>query len=77
MMSSTNELVDEARFALHGRILRCPLGGNPIECPLHDIRKLPMEDRVAWLEAQPDEEVVELYHLHNACLECKMEDFES
>ena len=77
MMSTGKDLAVEARFALHGRILRCPLGGNPIECPLHEVRKMPMEERVTWLESQSDEEVVELYHLHNACLECKMEDYES
>ena len=77
MMTISKDLVEEARYALHGRILRCPFGGNPLECPLHEIRKLPVADRLAWLEAQSDEEVVELYQLHNACMECKLEDFES
>lgn len=76
MNDISKDLVEEARFALHGRILRCPLGGNPVECPLHEIRKRCMEDRVKWLESQSDEEVVELYQLHNACLECKLENYE-
>ena len=76
MMSSTMSLAEEARLALHGRILRCPFGGNPIECPLHEIRKLSVEKRVAWLASKSDEEVIELYELHNACLECKLENYE-
>jgi len=76
-MGPSKDLVDEARFALHGRILRCPLGGNPADCPLHEIRMMPIEKRVMWLESQSDEEVVELYHRHNTCLECKLEEYES
>ena len=38
-------LAEEARMSMHGRILRCPLGGNPVECPLHEVRKLPVEER--------------------------------
>lgn len=76
-MEPNKDLAEEARFALHGRILRCPLGGNPCDCPLHDLRELPLEDRIAWLESKSDEEVIELYHLHNQCLECKLEEYES
>jgi hypothetical protein len=71
-MNVNLELVSEARFALHGRILRCPLGGNPITCPLYEIRKLPIELRIAWLESKTDEEVVALYEQHNACLQQKL-----
>jgi len=76
-MGISKDLAEEARFALHGRILRCPLGGNPSDCPLHELRKLPVEQRIAWLESKTDEEVIDLYHQHNACLECKLEDLES
>lgn len=74
-MDLNKDLVEEATFALHGRILRCPLGGNPEDCPLHEIRKLPVEERVAWLESQTDEEIVAAYELHNKCLECKLEEY--
>ena len=75
MMNLDRVLVEEAKFALHGRILRCPLGGNPEDCPMHDIRKLPVEERIVWLESQTDEEIITLYELHNKCLECKLEEF--
>ena len=64
--------VEEARLGMHGRILRCPLGGNPEDCPLYEIRKWPMNERLAWLDSKTDEEVVELYHRHTDCLEHKL-----
>jgi hypothetical protein len=62
----------EARMGMHGRILRCPLGGNPTDCPLHEVRKWPVEKRVAWLNAKSDTEVVDLYDYHRNCLEQKL-----
>lgn len=74
-MEINTDLVEDAKFSLHGRILRCPLGGNPEDCPLHEIRKLPVEDRIAWLESNTDEEIMALYELHSECLECKLEEY--
>ena len=65
-------IIEEARMGMHGRILRCPLGGNPEDCPLHEVRKCPMEERVAWLESKTDQEVIELYNHHIDCLEQKL-----
>ena len=73
-MEISTALVEDAKFSLHGRILRCPLGGNPEDCPLHEIRKLGVEDRIAWLESNTDEEIIALYELHSECLECKLEE---
>ena len=73
-MEIDTALVEDAKFSLHGRILRCPIGGNPADCPLHEIRKLPVEDRIAWLESNTDEEIIALYELHSECLECKLEE---
>jgi len=75
-MEISRDLVEEAKFALHGRILRCPLGGNPEDCPMHELRKLPVEDRIAWLNSQTDEELIFLYEQHNQCLRCKLDAFE-
>ncbi len=63
---------EEARMAMHGRILRCPLGGNPKDCPLYEIRKWPVEKRLSWLESKSDQEVVDLYNTHTTCLERKL-----
>ena len=73
-MEIDSVLVEEAKLALHGRILRCPLGGNPEDCPLHEIRKLPLEDRINWLESNTDEEVIALYEQHSKCLQRKLEE---
>ena len=63
---------EEARLALYGRILRCPVDDNPEDCPLHEIRKWPVEDRLVWIESKTDEEVLELYNYHTNCLEQKL-----
>lgn len=65
-------IIEEARIGMHGRILRCPLGGNPEDCPLHEVRKWPVEERIAWLESRTNEEIVELYAYHTNCLEHKL-----
>ena len=75
MTELNNVLVEEAKLAMHGRILRCPLGDNPEDCPLHELRKLPVDKRVAWLESQTDEEIITLYNQHIECLECKLEEY--
>ena len=69
MQTSTTE---EARLGMHGRILRCPLGGNPEDCPLHEVRQRSLEDRLTWLESKTDKEVLELYTYHINCLERKL-----
>jgi hypothetical protein len=64
--------IEDARMGMHGRILRCPLGGNPEDCPLHEVRKWPLEERIAWLESKTNQEIVELYQQHVHCLEQKL-----
>ena len=64
-------ITEEARVGMHARILRCPLGNNPRDCPLYEVRKKPMEERLAWLAAKSDEEIVDLYNRHIDCLEFK------
>jgi hypothetical protein len=68
------DTIEEARIGMNARILRCSLGGNPEDCPLHEVRKRPVEERKAWLELKPDEEVVELYRQHIKCLEYKLSE---
>ena len=66
--------IEKARIGMHGRILRCPVGDNPEDCPLHEIRRMPIEARLAWLESKSDQEVVDLYRRHTECLERKLSD---
>lgn len=60
-----------ARVAMHGRILRCPLGGNPVDCPLYEIRLLPIEERLEWLDSKTDSELSALLDYHTKCLDEK------
>ena len=63
---------EEARIGMHARILRCPIEENPEDCPLYEVRKWPVEERLAWLDSKSDEAVVKLYVLHIDCLEHKL-----
>ena len=65
----------DARIALHGRILRCPLGGNPKDCQFHELRRRPLEERINWLMNQSDEEVVDTYNRHIECFRKKSQQF--
>ena len=69
MFMESNE--SAVRTAMHGRILRCPLGGNPADCPLYEIRKLPLDDRLKWLDSKTDFELIQLFGYHMKCLDEK------
>lgn len=69
-----SSIAEEARIAMSGRILRCPIDDNPEDCPLHEIRKIPLEERIAWLDSKSDEEVVDLYRRHVKCLRRKISE---
>lgn len=56
------------RTAMYGRILHCALGGNPPDCPLYEIRKLPIDERMEWLNTKEDEELMQLFNYHIKCL---------
>lgn len=59
------------RIAMHGRLLRCSMGGNPLGCPLYTIRQLPVKERLDWLDSKTDEELEALFEGHLHCLEEK------
>ncbi len=65
-------IAEEARNGMNARIICCSLGGNPEDCPLHEVRKRPVEERKAWLESKSNDEVIELYRQHIKCLEYKL-----
>lgn len=71
-MKEKTTSIEEARIGMHGRILRCPVGENPEDCPLYAVRQWPLEKRVAWLESKSDDDVLELYNYHTNCLEQKL-----
>lgn len=71
-MELDSVIVEEARIGMHARILRCPVSDNPKDCPLHEVRKWPMEQRLDWLNSKSDEAVVALFQRHIHCMETKL-----
>ncbi len=71
-MKQKPSFAEEARMAMYGRILRCPVEDNPDDCPLKDVRKMPLEERIAWMDAKTDEEIIELHQHHVRCLAHKL-----
>jgi len=71
-VNSSGIKMSEARLAMHGRILRCSLEGNPEDCPLYELRRLPVEERLAWLASKTDKELERLLSYHTKCLDQKV-----
>lgn len=50
----------------------CPFDQcNPNDCPLHGLRKLQTRQRLRWLSALPEEDLVYLASYHYTCLASK------
>ena len=60
-----------AKTMLMGLIIECPFGGNPKDCPLHERRKLPMEQRIKWVKSLSNDELQKAYLVHCECLKKK------
>ena len=65
------------KSALHERLLVhvtglsfcCPFTkGNPLGCPLHDLRKKPQKERVDCISMLSEEALFKIYELHCECL---------
>lgn len=46
----------------------CPLGGNPPDCQLNEVRLMSQENRKRWLADLTDDECALLYQRHLDCL---------
>lgn len=62
-------LVDEVSAArLVGLLMECPVsGGNPADCPLHEIRLLPLADKFKWARSRTREEADAIFTRHANC----------
>ncbi len=69
-VSLSSELKEMARL-IPGLLFECPAGGNPPDCPLHAIRKLPYLERVQWAKSMSDEQLLEVFQFHKSCLAIK------
>jgi hypothetical protein len=53
---------------LFGLTVTCPnKPGNPAECGLHEIRKLPIADRLQWAKSRTREEADAIFSFHSFC----------
>ncbi len=58
---------DNETGILVGLLFECPRGGNPSDCQLHDIRELPVADRIAFLNRLTPEVQDLLLTNHGRC----------
>ena len=58
------------RAMMAGLTMECPYhGGNPEDCPLHEIRLMPRQERVQWVAQLSDETCLNIYQQHLFCLD--------
>ena len=63
---------DTIKAHIFGLTVACPYtGDNPNDCPLCEIRHLPLSEREAWVKDLTDEECRSYYQYHNLCLSKK------
>ena len=63
--------MNEIHREIFGLLVACPFSDNPTDCPLASIRKKSLEERLAWLQKQSDEECQLFLEEHLKCLHCK------
>jgi len=60
---------EEIDIMIFGLSEKCPYtNGNPIDCQLHEVRKLSSKERVLIIKSLNYTEKVKLYHKHKECL---------
>jgi hypothetical protein len=67
------EQKNELRVDLVELAEACPYDNcNPEDCPLFALRKLPVADRMRWVNALTDKDLVYLSTYHYVCLDTKL-----
>ena len=55
--------------------LECPIsGGNPVFCPLHEVRTLDLWHRIKWVSGLASEHLIYLAAYHPVCARWQSED---
>jgi hypothetical protein len=70
MRSIVDEIFDDKaaiKAYMMGLAMECPLGGNPEDCPMHEVRRLDKKARSEWVFQLSDQQCSELYKNHRAC----------
>ena len=67
---ATTSPLDDIRRKAISLTFCCPYDGcNPALCPLHEVRKLPYEERLEWCTLLNDEDLLYLDTYHSICLQ--------
>ncbi|MCE0499422.1 MAG: hypothetical protein LV481_15890 [Methylacidiphilales bacterium] len=67
--TKTTDLSWYMRERVFGLSVACPFDqGNPCVCPLHEIRKLSIEERYKWVRELSNESMLDILHNHQKCL---------
>ena len=63
---------DHVKTKIFGLSVQCPFSGtNPCVCPLHEIRKKGLRERLEWAERLSETEALNILTFHQKCLEEK------
>ena len=62
------------RALMCGLTRECPFGGNPEDCCMYEIRKMPYAERFKWVNELSTVQLETIYHNHLKCSRCKSSD---
>jgi hypothetical protein len=52
---------------LCGILFKCPSSKKPEDCQFHEIRKLPLKQRIKWLNSLSQKKLLDIYTRHKKC----------
>lgn len=62
---------DDVRTVMSSISHKCPFGGNPQDCFIHQVRAKPYEERVKWLNELSEFQLQALHQVHLDCRRCQ------
>lgn len=66
--------IRDSRAWIKGLVMGCPFGEPEADCPLKEIRKKPLTERLAYVNNLTDAEVSDILLHHKRCLEKREKD---
>ena len=57
----------ENRYWAKGLLMKCPFGSELPNCPIKELRKLPVRNRMALANSMSDEEIDSIIRHHKDC----------
>ena len=63
--------IRDSRAWIKGLVMGCPFGEAQVDCPLKNIRKKPLAERLSYVNNLTDSEVSAILLHHRQCLELR------